>query len=334
MVSILYANLKESLGMYVLFCICFLSLTGCTSSEDSTKSSLINSDDGKTSLQFSTFENGTQANWRVYFDEDKISALYHNGIRIPKDQIHNYEDMVFEKLDDLDDQRYEEDFSNSDIDIHIDMDELRRNMDKIAKELKENKINIHIDKMQFEKNMEKLKEELEKLKDLDMDIDINIDSEALKENMKELEKNLQNLRINNQNFPFNQEEFRKHLKEVTGKMRDEQYTINTNLKMNMNHLLNKMNHFNKDLECLEYDTDNLKAHLSKLDLFIKDIKKEFVKDGIIKSIEDDVEISFSSKGLEVNDVKVPDEVFAKCKSLYRIHFNKDISDDWNLDIHE
>lgn len=340
MISSLTARGKLSFGIYLLIVLSTISLSACSSSDETTKSSSAKLEDGKTSLTFSTMENGYPVNWKVFFDDNKITSLYRNGIKIPKNQIHDYEDMVFDELDKINNQRYtdgyadtyEDDFADNNIDIHIDLDNLNENLERTAKELSKHKVKIEFDEEQFDKNMEKLKNELEKLKDLD--IEINIDPERLEEDMKDLDKNLQNLRIDNRNFPFDEEKFNKCMKEMTKNMRAELFTSSKRLKVNMENFHNRMNGFRNNMMHFKYNMNDLKANLKKLDLFIKDLKAELVKDKIIDNENDDVEINFSNTGLEINEKRVPDEVFEKCKSLYKKHYGKEIDADWCLKVNE
>jgi predicted nucleic acid-binding Zn-ribbon protein len=311
---------------------CFLTLSSCSSSGKSSASNFKEDDDRKSAFSFTTYEDGHTIHWKVFFNEDTIYAVYRNKHRVPDNEITRYEDLIYDKMDNLYNSRYEQNsFNDKDFDIHIDMSALNENLQKLSEELSKQNIHIDFDDEQFERDMQKLGKELEKLKDLD--IEINFDPETFKENMKELERNLKHMRINENDLHFDKEEFNTRMKEFSEKMRNAQYTMKENLKKNMEVFHRNMSNFNFNLHGLKTNLNNVKTRLRDLDAFFKEMKSELVKDGIIKSADEYIEIHFTQDQLEINDVVLPAELFEKYKALYKKQFGTEMKEDINFNIH-
>jgi hypothetical protein len=312
---------------------CFITFSSCSSSGKSTGSPISGDDERKTTFSFTTYEDGHSIHWKVYFTEDSICAIYRNKHRIPDDRISQYEEMVYERMDNLNNNRYEQNsFDDKNINIHIDMSALNENLNRLSEEMGKQNIHIDFDNEQFDRDMQKLGEELEKLKDLD--IEINFDPETFKENMKELERNLKHMRINENDFHFDKEEFNKCMKELGEIMRNEQYTMKETMRRDMGYFHKNLNNFSFNTHSLKTNLNNVKIRLKNMDSFLLEMKSELVKDGIIKSADEDIEINFTSDYLEINDVVLPYELFEKYKAVYKKHFGTEIDENLNFDIHK
>jgi hypothetical protein len=67
--------------------------------------------------------------------------------------------------------------------------------------------------------------------------------------------------------------------------------------------------------------------LKKLNDFIDAIKEEMVKDNLIKSEDEKLNLDLDDNGMEVNGKKVSNELYEKYKKMYEEHFDKKLSDD-------
>jgi bla regulator protein blaR1 len=134
--------------------------------------------------QFSFRENNI--NWKAFFEKGKLVELYKNGEKIPKEQFSKYEDLIY--------KRYAE-FEEEMAELDVDMDELEIDMKQLKVDLEDMKnIKIDFDNEEFMEEMETMKHELNrelsKLKDLDFNINIDIDLDELNESLKNIKVDL------------------------------------------------------------------------------------------------------------------------------------------------
>lgn len=322
----IYKSWKRE-GTVILSLFTLLFFQACSSANESTKLNNIKPDDDKTYFSFKTHEDGVSTRWKVEFQNDEISALYRNEKQIPDDRINDYEDMIYEKLSEIHHNNYDR-RSTHNIDVDIDMDSLEEGLERMAEELSRLKIHVDFDEDNFNDNMEKLEKELEKLKDLD--IDIHIDPETFNENMKDLEENLKDIRVNIPQFHFDKEKFDTNIKELMENLNNENYVKNNKFKIDMNCFHKNMKSFKNKMNKTKASLSEMDTKLNRLHRFIDKLKVELVKDGVIKTEDEDIEISFYNDALEINDIKVSDELFDKYSSLYKESYGEALEGDLHL----
>jgi hypothetical protein len=288
-------------------------------SEDN-KSSSYKSKDGKTILTFDKEENGKLSHWKAVFEDDELISLYKDGKKIPSDEINYYEDMVYNKLDDLyphrkrmashfpgypfNKEEFKDYFKNYEKEWNFNSEEFKKNMEDLKEKLKELKIHppkIDFDTAEFRENIRKMTEHLKQQKWATShfnvhipDIDIHI-PDLPDINIPEIDIDIPEIDID---VP----------------------------EIDLSELEKNMSHLNLDMKELDKE-------LKKLDAFIKELKNEMVNDGLIKSIEEEAEIDISGSEMKVNDLKVPDKLFEKYKKMYSDHFDKDLGSDSHFKIH-
>ena len=145
-------------------------------------------------LSFYENTGGERIHWEANFEGSEITSVYKNGKRIPDDLLNDYKDKIYDQLDEM---RFGSDrFSFRMPDIHINMDDLNKQMEKFKEEFpKDNKHFkfYQFDDEKFKKEMKELEKELKGLKKQDFNWKFN--EKDFKEKMEKLEKDLQeNLR--------------------------------------------------------------------------------------------------------------------------------------------
>ncbi len=295
---------RNSLVLSILALLTLIALTANsgTSSNTSSKKDLItasivpidlwNFEDGP--KKFSFYENDTH--WEVTLEDGKITELLKNGETIPAEEIENYEEKVFQKLDEL----YDE------------VDGRNSNTRKFKGKFKfdfDGFESFNFDSEKFRDEMEKLSDELEKMKDIkidinwdDRDFEFEWDSENFKIEMENLKENLRKLDDLDLNI---------HLEAIPNK-----------IEIELDGLDEAMDELAEELSDLEIDLSDLEVEMEKLTAFIDAVEDELVSDGYLKTAEDEFELKLTTEKMEVNGEKLPDELHTKYLEMYEDHYGK------------
>ncbi|MCJ7552946.1 MAG: hypothetical protein MUO34_03590, partial [Ignavibacteriaceae bacterium] len=249
-------------GIFLL--LTMLTITACSnSSETSSGTTSFQSGYGDNSFTFK--DNGDK--WRADFEDGEIAALYKNGERIPSEEIALYEDLVYDKFNDL-----RKDLKKLKSDVHVfqfDSERFKDDMKEMKKNLKENLSNlpeIEFDKEFFKKDLMKLKESMKELKD--KKIEIHFDNDAFKCDMDKLKKELEDIDFDKINIEIkrNLDNVNKELENVRIQVKD----------------------IDVDLSGLDEEMKELNIEMKKLNIFIEEMKNELVKDGYLKNKDEEV----------------------------------------------
>ena len=309
--------------LFALFVgVVLLSLSGCSSgSEQNATTEQINFSGDKS---FSFKDEGS--NWRVDFEDDEISALYKDGARISDNEIEQHKEMIYENLRQLHSE-YDELAGNVHR-FHFDMDKFKEDMGKFKHDFYNDKFmhfKLEFDEDEFEKNMGQLEESLKDLKD--KKIELYFDSEDFKENMKELEENLKNMPIP-PNPPdidiyLDMDDFKDGMKKFGESFKHFDFKFDSS-EFDMSELRESMKELKKNMKGLKIEMHDLKGEMKKLNAFLDDLKSELVKDGYIKSVDEEINLEMDKDYTKINDVNVKAEDHTKYKELYKRHFDKEI----------
>lgn len=311
--------------LFALFVgVVLLSLSGCSSgSEQNATTNQINFSGDKS---FSFKDEGS--NWRVDFEDDEISALYKDGSRIPDNEIEQHKEMIYENLSRLHSEY--DNLSGKVHRFHFDMDKFKEDMGKFKHDFDNDKFmhfKLEFDEDEFEKNMEKLEESLKDLKD--KKIELYFDSEDFKDNMKELEENLKDLPVPPMppdvdiDVYLDMDDFKDGMKNFAESFRHFDVKIDSS-DFDMSELRESMKELKKNMKGLKIEMRDLKGEMKKLDAFLDDLKSELVKDGYIKSIDEEMNLEMEKDYTKINDVIVKAEDHTKYKELYKRHFDKEL----------
>ena len=317
------ANLFGLLFAVVVFTV-LVSISGCSSVFDQNGTSNQTSLTGDKSFSFK--DEGSS--WRVDFNDDEISALYKYGNRVPDNEIAQHKEMIYEKLNGL-----KSDFKEFDGNVHkfhFDMDKFSEEMKKFKYDFDNDKymhFKLEFDEEEFEKNMEKLEESLKDLKD--KKIELYFDSEEFKENMKELEENLKNIPIP-PNPPdvdvdvyLDMDKLKEGMKNFGESFKHFDFKFDSS-DFDMSELRESMKELKKNMKGLKIEIHDMKGEMNKLNSFLEELKVELVKDGYINSIEEEYDLEMSSIITKVNDRIVKQEQHEKYIEIYKRHFDKNV----------
>ena len=319
----LRANLFGIVFALIVF-TALLALSGCSSGIEKNNTSNQTSLNGDKSFSFKDEGSG----WRVDFEDDEISALYKDGIRVPDNEVNQYKDMIYEKLNDL--KSDYKDLSGNAHRFYFDVDKFGDEMKKFKKDFNDDKFlhfKLEFDEDELEKNMEKLEKNLKELKD--KKIELYFDSKKFKDQMKELEENLKDLPNIPDKLDFDvdvfldMDDFKDGMKKFGETFKNFDFKIDSS-EFDMSKLRKNMKDLKKHLKGLKIEVHGMKGEMKKLNLFLDDLKSELVKDGYLNSTEDDCDLEISADNTKVNDVEVKNEDHKKYKDLYKKHFDKEI----------
>ena len=254
---------------------------------------------GEQSLYFTQNENGNRVHYKVNFDDGEISSIYKDGVKVPDNEIKEYEDLVNDELNSIKGNKHDFFIPHSRHVFHFDMDSLNEKMKEMRKKLKAENFHFKFDHKKFKEDMKKMREEL---KDLD-NIVIHIDKDKICEN---LNKSLRHL--NNLNFDFDFDfDADKH-------------------EISMENLKEDMKNLKEEMSDLSIEMEDLNKEMKTLSKFLEDVKSELVKDELINSEDEDFNLEIKSTGMKINSEKVSADLFEKYKKMYEDHFNKKLKD--------
>lgn len=218
--------------------------------------------------------------------------------------------------------------SNSDTsDMRIsDLKKEIESLKKEIKELKKNRFGFHFDSDEFKVHMDSLTENLHKFKDWDF----HFDSEAFEENMQQLRENLKNKKLVWKDFHFNMEDFEENMKELKEELKDMHLNFkfdSESFEKEMNELCENLEQhkfifddFHFDMGNFEMKMENLKVEMNKLESFMKDMRDELKKDGLIEEDEEDFDLILNEDEMKVNGEEVSNELYQKYLDIYEDHF--------------
>lgn len=295
--------------------------TGCSSSNQGTST---DSDlNGRSDQTFSFYkdEDGRNVRWEVNFDNGRISSLYKDGQRLPDAEIGDYEDMIYHRLDRLHNESHS---ISIDLDgFHSDMGRFKQDMQKLKKEMKDQKFEFNFDGEEFREGMKQLSKELSKLKHKKIRIDF--DSDKFREEMEQLKKNI------DVHVDVNMEEMDKSLEQMNEEMDKHGENI-SHISIDLTGLDEAMAHLDENLANIKINLKGIDVKIKKLNEFIDKIKAEMVKDNLLKTTDEELNLDLHKDGMSVNGKEVPPELFEKYKKMYEEHFDKELSEDNNFRI--
>lgn len=287
----------------VLFLLPLLitALAACSSGEDSIEYSF-NKDsyykshrdfDYSGPNKFSFKENGDW--YKVKLKDGEIKKLYINGDRINDDEFYKYEDLVFEKRNELDDSYA--DFDGDWHNFYRDMDEIRievsNEVREAMKEVRRELRNVDREKFRADINLDELHENLAHLKNMKFEFDDN----EFNRSMEELADNMSNIRVEFDDHDWS--DFREGMRNLKDELRN-----------------------------LDIDMGDLKIEMKNLKRFMKDFRRELIDDGYLEYGDDDFDVEFNENELIINGKKLPDSLLPKYKEMYKEHFGRELDDDF------
>jgi hypothetical protein len=307
--------MKKFIIVLPILMVTILLISSCSTSSE-TESSFDKSikPKGEQTLHFTHKENEQTVDYEVIFRDDKIISLYLNGIKIPDSEIKGYEDIVYNKLN-----RMRKEINDDDVVFvfRLNSDEFKERMNEFREKFKDDEFKFRFDKEKFKADMDRLKEELKNKK-----IVINLDKEKMKKNMQKLREHLKELEFEKPEFDF---DFDFDFDDLNDKMKKLKIKI---MKKDNVHRI-ETEKLEKDMEKLKEEMgdlsikmNDLEIELDKLDNFLTALKEELVKDNLINSVDDNLELEMSGDKMIVNEKEITGSLFSKYKNMYENHFDK------------
>jgi hypothetical protein len=280
--------------------------------------------------------------YEVRYDmNNNISSLYIDGREIPDNEIISYKDTIEDRLDDLRGRRdkyvYRFDFDKEGmIDSvreslkdrkflyfnHSDSS-FKEHMKKMKKDLSELKFDFKWDDSTFRKDMKRMKEEMAKLKDVK--VNLHFEPEVLRIEMEKLRKELKDMNLNE-----NLKEMKESIRKVTEQLRDKKFVERIDVKIP--DIKIELKDLDRKMKNLDGELAELKTELKKLDNYMDETRKELLKDGLIKSEDEEFSMTLKKNSMKINDEEVPGHLLNKYKEIYKKHFGKEVSDSGRIEI--
>ena len=294
--------------------VIFLIVSGCSTSNTGTVAKYDTNQRADQTFSFYKEEDGRNVRWDVNFDDGKISSVYKNGLRLPADEIKDYEGMIYHRLDKLQSRSHHITVDLSG--FKSDMSSFKEDMRKLKEEMKNNHIEINFDNQEFKEEMKELSKELSKLKDKKIRIDF--DSQKFRDEMEELKKDIK------VHVDIDMDDLKENLDKMNDEM-DKHRDELSHISIDLSGLDEAMSHLDENLANIKINLNGLDLKLEKLNEFIDNLKEEMVKDNLIEDKDDEVNLDLSKNSMKVNGKKVSPELFEKYKKMYEDYFDKDLS---------
>lgn len=302
--------------LFIVPALIFLVITGCSTSKKGTISNYNTQTRADQTFSFYKEENGKNVRWDVNFDDGEISSIYKNGLRLPADEIKDYEGMIYHRLDKLQSKSH-----HITVDLNgfkSDMGKFKEDMKKLKEELKNQHFEFRFDNEEFKEGMKELSIELSRLKDKKIRIDF--DSEKFRDEMEKLKKDI------DIHVDIDMDKLKENLDNINIEM-DKHRDQLSHITIDLSGLDEAMSHLDENLANVRINLKGLDVKLKKLNEFIDDLKEEMVKDNLLKDKDDELNLDLTENGMKVNGKEVPKELFEKYKKMYEEHFDKELSDD-------
>jgi chromosome segregation ATPase len=276
-------------------------------------------DDDTKKYSFHEEFDGEDYYWKVYIEDGEIDRLYKDGERIDDSDLEKYEEFVFEKVEEIEDDLDE---------LHEDLADMKHDLKKL-KQLKHHNyehnfkfddhdfdfdIDIDFDSEKFEASMEHLSDALS---NLDFDFDFNFDFDD--------NYNFENNRIH---FRWDSDKFERGMQKLERKL-EKLDNLNISIDMDMDGFAESMEKFGEsignieiDLSGLEDELEELKVELKKLDEFLDEASEELVEDGYIDNEDEEYDLVLNKRKMVVNGERLPEKLHKKYLDIYEDHFDR------------
>lgn len=292
-----------------------LLIHACTSTQDSVKvNNNGNNNLGKGEEAFAFYDTtgGQETYWKAVFKDHKLNQLYKNGIQLPDSLIPDYKDLVYNRIDNV--TGFHTKFKFRIHDLPFDSTFFNQKMKPFKDHLMwvtPDSCYFNFDNKNFHLEMDSLNKKLKKLKHFNFDF--KFDSLKFNDEMKEMMKSLKHIHFDSSGFRMNMKEFEKNMKEFQREMKNKKFDMDIDLS-GLDH---QMDSLDKQLHVFKLDLSGVNKELKKYHKFEKELKKEMLKDGIIKNDDESLKISVGSNSISVNGKKLPDKLVKKYKKLYK-----------------
>jgi hypothetical protein len=259
-----------------------------------------NSDDHKKKSDTFIFYSGEkQDKYEAVFSDGELKSLSKNGKLLSKDEMKDKEDLVYDRISDLGNKN-KEDFV-----FHFNDKKFNERMKHFSEDMKQIKPHIHmmLDSLNF--NFDSLKSQLAPLKNMRIQIFNDLNDEDI---------DIPDIEMDEKDFNIDMDGINKDLEKAAEEIKNSKEEI---AKLDIPELTKRVD---EEMKKANLDLKRSKKEIHKLDQFLKDIKQEMVKDNLIKSSVDKINLKINDDGISVNGKKLPDDLADKYKKMYKDKF--------------
>jgi len=306
------------LSGFVLFLI-----SGCSTSNQETFSTSYTNHRADQTFSFYKNEDGKDVKWEVNFTDGDISSLFRDGERIPDKEIDNYRDMIYDRLDKLQDQSHHITIDLSG--FKSDMKKFKDDMNRMKQELKNYKFDFNFDNEDFKKGMDELSKELSGLNN--KKIEIEFDTDKFRDEMEKLKHDI------NIDIHIKKDDLEKNIDKLNEEIQNHKDELN-HIEIDLSGLDEMMSNFNRHSRQIDNNLKQLNENLKKLNEFTDELKAEMKKDNLINNETHKLDLDLNENGMIVNGKKVTGILYEKYKKMYEDHFNEKLTGDNHFKIVE
>ena len=281
---------------------------------------------GEQTFIFKAGEN--QDKYEAVFSDGKIISLTKNGTLLSKDEMKENEDLVYENLNEL---RQNDEGDNKDFEFHFNGRDFANHMKHFGNYMKH-----------FGKEFPHMMNNLDSIK-------IDIDTTIINEDMKNIEHKLSGLknmkiRIFSDNdeddfdipdIEFNEKDLNidmdKVQKDLDKAGEDIKKSTETIKKIDIPRITIRIK---EEMKNASHSLKRSKKELHKLSQFIDGLKQEMVKDNLLKSKDDKINLRITDGDIFINGNKLSDDLQKKYKKMYQDKFGRDIDKNFHFNINE
>jgi CRISPR/Cas system CMR-associated protein Cmr5 small subunit len=258
----------------------------------------IKKDDHKKQETFTFYSGEKQDKYEAVFSDGELTKLTKNGKLLSKDEMKEKEDLVYDRINDLGNKN-KEDFV-----FHFDGKKFNERMKHFGEEMKHFKPHIHmmLDSLNF--NFDTLAQ-LAPLKNMKIQIFNDQNDEDI---------DIPDIEMDEKDFNIDMDGINKELEKAAEEIKNSKEEI---AKLDVPELTKRVD---EEMKKASLELKRSKKEIHKLDQFIKDIKQEMVKNNLIKSSGDKIDLKIDDGDIYVNGKKLSDDQAKKYKKLYMDKF--------------
>jgi len=308
----------------MLILLSFLSVS-CSATASENNSGDKKDKKGEQTFVFRSGEN--QDKYEAIFSDGKLISLSKNGKQLSKDEMKENEELVYDNLNDL---RRHDEGDNDDFVFHFNGREFAEHMKHFGEHMKHfgegfppmmekpDSINIDFDTTGFNENMKELGHKLSGLKNMKIQVFGNNDEDF----------DIPDIEFNEKDLNIDMDKIRKDLDRASEDIKKSSETMKN---IDIPRLTERVK---EEMRNAAHSLKISKKEFQKLSRFMDEMKQEMVKDNLLKSKEDKVNLKISDGDIYINGNKLSDDLQKKYKKMYSDKFGHDMIKHFRFNMNE
>lgn len=168
---------------------------------------------------------------------------------------------------------------------------------------------------------------------------INFNNKEFQAEMKKLQEKIADMNLPDFKFNFNDEEFRAQMEKLDSNLQNIEIEIpEINIDLDEDCLKEALSDISENLDDemnkLDFNMNELNFELIKVNEFIRDLKSEMVKDGVLNNKDEAINIDFESDAIKINGKVIPEILKEKYKAMFEKYFDKELNEDFDFHFQE